>query len=68
MGSLITTQLTLNWGTLVSGLGFRVLDLGFPKIRGTCLGVPITRTTVFGGVSWDPSIWGNYHIKGCRRV
>ena len=40
----------------ISGLGFRVLDLGFPKIRGTCLGVPITRTIVFGGVYWDPSI------------
>ena len=26
---------------------------GFPKIRGTFLGVPITRIVVFGGLYWD---------------
>ena len=26
---------------------------GFPKIRGTILGVPIIRTVVFGGLYWE---------------
>ena len=29
---------------------------GFPKIRGTILGVPIIRTIVFGGLYWGPPI------------
>ena len=33
---------------------------GFPKIRGTILGVPITRTIVFWGLHWGPLILGNY--------
>ena len=37
--------------------------LGFPKIRGTFLGVPIIRTVVFWGLYWGPPILGNYHIK-----
>ena len=35
-------------------LGFRVW--GFPKIRGTFLGVPIIRTIVFGSLYWGPPI------------
>ena len=35
---------------------------GFPKIRGTILGVPIVRTIVFWGLHWGPLILGNYHI------
>ena len=27
---------------------------GFPKIRGTILGVPIIRTIVYWGLSWGP--------------
>ena len=30
---------------------------GFPKIRGTILGVPIIRTIVFGGLYWVPLFW-----------
>ena len=35
---------------------------GFPKIRGTILGVPIIWTIVFWGLYWGPLILGNYHI------
>ena len=35
---------------------------GFPKIRGTFLGVPIIRTIVFRVLYWGPPILGNYHI------
>ena len=35
---------------------------GFPKIRGTILGVPIIRIIVFWGLYWGPLILGNYHI------
>ena len=35
---------------------------GFPKIRGTFLGVPVTRIVVFGGPHWGTPILGNYHI------
>ena len=35
---------------------------GFPKIRGTILGVPIIRTIVYWGLYWGPLILGNYHI------
>ena len=35
---------------------------GFPKIRGTLLGVPIIRTIVFWGLHWGPHILGNYHL------
>ena len=35
---------------------------GFPKIRATCLGVPIIRTIVFWGLNWGPLILGNYHM------
>ena len=30
--------------------------MGFPKIRGVSLGVPIIRITVFWGLYWDP-LW-----------
>ena len=36
---------------------------GFPKIRGTVLGVLIIRTIVFWGLHWGPLILGNYHIE-----
>ena len=39
---------------------------GFPKIRGTILGVPIIRTIVFWGLYWGPLILGNYHIDPFR--
>ena len=35
---------------------------GFPKIRGTFLGVPIIRIIIFWGLYWGPHILGNYHI------
>ena len=35
---------------------------GFPKIRGTFLGVPIIRTVVFLRLYWGSPILGNYHI------
>ena len=35
---------------------------GFPKIRGTILGVPTIRTIVFWGLYWGPTILGNYHV------
>ena len=35
---------------------------GFPKIRGTFLGVPITRTIVFWGLYWGTLILGNDHM------
>ena len=35
---------------------------GFPKIRGTLLGVPIIRTIVFWGLDLGPLILGNYHV------
>ena len=41
---------------------FLRLIWGFPKIRGTFLGVPIIRTIVFWGLHWGPLILGNYHI------
>ena len=36
---------------------------GFPKIRGTILGVPIIRTVIYLGLYWGPPILGNYHVK-----
>ena len=35
---------------------------GFPKIRGTFLGVPIIRIIVYWGLYWGPHILGNYHF------
>ena len=35
---------------------------GFPKTRGTILGVPIIRTIVYWGLYWGPLILGNCHI------
>ena len=36
---------------------------GFPKIRGTFLGVPIIRTIVYWGLYWGTLILGNYHMS-----
>ena len=38
----------------------RGLIWGFPKIRGTLMGVPIIGTIVFWGLYWGPLILGNY--------
>ena len=36
---------------------------GFPKIRGTVLGVPIIRTIVFLGLYWGSRLFlGEYHM------
>ena len=42
-----------------------------PEIRGTILGAPITRITVFGGLYWGPLILGKYHVQNqklCKSV
>ena len=39
---------------------------GFPKIRGTMLGVPIIRIIVYWGLYWGPLILGNYHKDFAR--
>ena len=36
---------------------------GFPKIRGTFLGVPIIRIIIFWGLYWGPCILGNYQMS-----
>ena len=36
---------------------------GFPKIRGTILGVRIIRIIIYWGLYWGPLILGNYHIS-----
>ena len=36
---------------------------GFPKIRGTLLGVPRIRTIVFWDLYWGPLILENYHVR-----
>ena len=41
---------------------YRRIIWGFPKIRGTILGVPIMRIIVFGGFILGSPILGNYHI------
>ena len=40
---------------------------GFPKFRGTFLGVPIIRIIVYWGLYWGPPIWGTYHIGYPKR-
>ena len=35
---------------------------GFPKIRGTLLGVPMIRILLSWGLYWGSPILGNYHI------
>ena len=44
------------------GLGRGLWGLGFPKIRGTILAVPIIRIIVFGGSILGPPILGNCHM------
>ena len=39
---------------------------GFPKIRGTILGVPIIRIIVFWGLYWGPPILVSYHMESPR--
>ena len=45
------------------GLYRGLWGLGFPKIRGTLLEVPIIRIIVFGGLYWGPLILGNYQMR-----
>ena len=35
---------------------------GCPKLRGTCLGIPIIRIPLFWGLYFVPPILGNYHL------
>ena len=52
----------------IQGLGLKGIIgaiWGFPKTRGTLLGVPIIRIIVFGGLYWGTPILGNYHIGTC---
>ena len=39
------------------------LKWGFPKIKGTFLGVPIIRTIVYWGLYWGPLILGSYQVE-----
>ena len=41
---------------------------GFPKIRGTFLGVPIIRIIISWGLDWGPLILANYHIPNVSRI
>ena len=41
---------------------------GFPKIRGTILGVPIIRTIVFGGLYWVPLFWESTIFVCCNPI
>ena len=41
---------------------------GFPKFRGTILGVPIIRTIVYWGLYWGTLILGNYHLARLKHV
>ena len=36
---------------------------GFPKVRGTILGVLTIGMVVFWGLYWGPLILGNYHVS-----
>ena len=37
--------------------------LGFPKSRGTLLGLPIIRITIFWGLYWGPLIFGKLPFR-----
>ena len=39
------------------GLGFSASNMGFPRTRGTILGVFIIRLLVFGGLYWGALFW-----------
>ena len=43
-------------------MGFYRAIWGFPKIRGTILGVSIIRIILYWGLYSGPFILGNYHI------
>ena len=43
-------------------LSCMVKNGGFPKLRGTVLGVPVLRTVVFWGLYWGSSVLGNYRM------
>ena len=56
------------WGLVEPGIHlWTAIEIwGFPKIRGTLLGVPIIRTIVFWGLYWGPPYFGKlpYHFGG----
>ena len=54
---------TLIRGRLLFGIFGFFPEWGFPKIRGTILGVPIIRTIIFWGLYWGPLILGNYQMS-----
>ena len=41
---------------------------GFPKIRGTLLGVPRIRIIAFWDLYWGPLTLGNYHNDGLKSL
>ena len=41
---------------------------GFPKIRGTLLGIPTKRTLVHWGLYWGSLVLGNFHVEARCRV
>ena len=52
-------------GGLQTGCKMRLVQVnkwGFPKIRGTFLGVPIIRIIIFWGLHWGPPVLGNYQV------
>ena len=62
-GSLFVGAERMTAGRLfLSCFSVRMSKWGFPKIRGTLLGVPIIRIIVFGGLYWGPLILGNYQV------
>ena len=56
-------------GKPLCGLWLGDLDQiwGFPKIRGTIMGVPIIRIIVYWGLYWGALILGNYHVSRLDR-
>ena len=57
LGSRLTLQepLKVKLLSLLGGPG-EITKWGFPKIRGTFLGVPVIRAIVFWGLSWGPLV------------
>ena len=37
--------------------------VSFPKLGGPFLGVLVTRSMIYWGLSWGPLIFGNSHMK-----
>ena len=43
-------------------------NMGFSKIRGTFLGVPIVRVIIYWCLCWGSLILANYHMRGSHYV